>query len=224
MTLLVSSLAEDWDRALMIGRIALPEGPTPVLVRKGRLYDISEFAPTVSEALVRRADLNSCPGRDLGAIDSLRFATAWDGAPAADALTLLAPVDLQCVKASGVTFAVSALERVIEERAQGDARRARDIRDALKDTVGSDLSSVQPGSAQAADLKSALIREGLWSQYLEVAIGPDAGDLHQGTAAGCRRMRRVYRRAGRFPLEQSRAGSRSGVRCRRPRPRRDARQ
>lgn len=158
----------------MLGRLALPEGPTPVLVRDGRVYDISGFAPTVAEAVARRAGLAAYAGRGLGRVDELKFARAWDQAPSPDALRLLAPVDLQCVKASGVTFAVSAIERVIEERAQGHAARARDIREALKDKVGTDLSAVVPGSDAAASLKAALSKEGLWSQYLEVAIGPDA--------------------------------------------------
>ncbi|WP_300544873.1 fumarylacetoacetate hydrolase family protein [Maricaulis sp.] len=173
MTQLTRSLAADWQDAILIGRVALPDGPTPVLVKGGRLYDISGFAPTVADALARADVLPATGGRDLGALDALEFATAWDE-PAHDALRLLAPVDLQCVKASGVTFAVSAVERVIEERAQGHANRARDIRDALKDKVGADLSTVKPGSEAAANLKSALSAEGLWSQYLEVAIGPDA--------------------------------------------------
>ena len=87
---------------------------------------------------------------------------------------LLAPIDLQCVKAAGVTFAVSAVERVIEERARGDAAKAEDIRAALRDRVGADIRSVNPGTEEAARLKAALIADGLWSQYLEVAIGPDA--------------------------------------------------
>jgi len=174
MTELTSSLAADWDHALMLGRIALPDGPTPVLVKGGRLYDISGFAPTVAEAVARRTGLAAYAGRDLGRVDALEFASAWDEVSSPDALRLLAPVDLQCVKASGVTFAVSAIERVIEERAQGHAARARDIREALKDKVGTDLSAVVPGSDAAASLKAALSKEGLWSQYLEVAIGPDA--------------------------------------------------
>jgi fumarylacetoacetate (FAA) hydrolase family protein len=83
-------------------------------------------------------------------------------------------LDLQVIKASGVTFAASALERVIEERARGDPRRAEALRESLRESLGGDIASVRPGSAAAANLKTALIRDGLWSQYLEVAIGPDA--------------------------------------------------
>ena len=144
-----------------------------MMVRGGRLFDISRFAPTVSQVLARADDLSAFQPRDLGALDELEFTAAWDQ-PAAGALTLIAPVDLQCIKASGVTFAISAIERVIEERAQGDAGRALQIRDALKARVGSDISAVKPGSEAAAKLKSVLIADGLWSQYLEVAIGPDA--------------------------------------------------
>jgi fumarylacetoacetate (FAA) hydrolase family protein len=86
----------------------------------------------------------------------------------------LAPVDLQAVKAAGVTFAISAIERVIEERARGDFTRAAEIRDKLEQRIGGAIRSVVPGTDGAARLKDALIEDGLWSQYLEVAIGPDA--------------------------------------------------
>lgn len=173
MTSIVDCLAADRDAATLIGRIELPEGPTPVRVRKGRVQDISGFAPTCADALARADDLAAFEGRDLGALADMDFITVWD-APSPDGVKLLSPVDLQCVKASGVTFAVSAVERVIEERARGDAAAADEIRKALKDKVGADLSAVKPGSEQAAALKAALITDGLWSQYLEVAIGPDA--------------------------------------------------
>jgi fumarylacetoacetate (FAA) hydrolase family protein len=86
----------------------------------------------------------------------------------------LAPCDLQAVKAAGVTFAISAIERVIEERARGDFRQAAEIRDRLEQRIGGAIRSVVPGSEGAARLKEALIEDDLWSQYLEVAIGPDA--------------------------------------------------
>jgi fumarylacetoacetate (FAA) hydrolase family protein len=155
-------LPDDWRTATLVGRIGLAAGPTPVLGREGRLFDVSAAAPTVSQLL------NAWPveveGRDLGPVDEFDFA----------AHPLLAPVDLQCVKAAGVTFAVSAVERVIEERARGDAAKAEAIRADLRDRVGADIRAVVPGSEPAARLKAALIADGLWSQYLEVAIGPDA--------------------------------------------------
>ncbi|WP_068875575.1 MULTISPECIES: fumarylacetoacetate hydrolase family protein [unclassified Phenylobacterium] len=155
-------LPEDWQAATLVGRIETSAGPTPVVCRNGHLFDVSQTAPTVSDLL--NFDAATAPGRDLGPIDAFDFARQ----------PLLAPVDLQCVKAAGVTFAVSAVERVIEERARGDAARAEAIRADLRDRVGADIRSVTPGSPEAAKLKAALIADGLWSQYLEVAIGPDA--------------------------------------------------
>jgi fumarylacetoacetate (FAA) hydrolase family protein len=171
MSKIVNHLPSDWPEALLVGRLALPQGPTPVLVRGGRVLDISRFAPTTADALAR-SNIADASGEDLGALESVDFSVAWE--EGGSSLKLLSPIDLQCVKASGVTFAVSAVERVIEERARGDASKAHGIRMALAERVGADLSAVKPGSDQAMKLKAALIEDGLWSQYLEVAIGKDA--------------------------------------------------
>ena len=109
----------------------------------------------------------------LGAADELVANSVHDTCDPARPF-LLSPVDLQCIKAAGVTFAKSAVERVIEERARGDKAKAEDIRGELSARIGADLSAIVPGSAGAARLKEALIEDGLWSQYLEVGIGPDA--------------------------------------------------
>ncbi len=162
-------LPVDWNTALLVGRIQTAAGPTPVIVRDGRLTDVSRAFPTVSQLL--NAWTGDVPaGVDLGPVEEFDFAAS----------PLLAPVDLQCLKAAGVTFAVSAVERVIEERARGDAARAEEIRGDLRDKVGADIRAVRPGSEEAARLKAALIADGLWSQYLEVAIGPDAEIFTKG--------------------------------------------
>jgi fumarylacetoacetate (FAA) hydrolase family protein len=153
-------LPVDWLQGLFAGRVDFGEGPSPVLVKAGRLYDMSAVAPTASLLLEHRA-FDTTQGRDCG--------------PLAQASgKLLSPVDLQCIKAAGVTFAVSALERVIEERARGDSSKAAEIRQNIEQHLGSGLRTVKPGSPEAAALKQLLIQEGMWSQYLEVAIGPDA--------------------------------------------------
>ena len=173
---MIEHMPADWREGAFAGRIETAAGPTPVVVRAGRVWDVSQAAATASE-LLALAEPAAAPGRDLGPLDALDLRPAWvraDVPSAADAVRLLSPVDLQCVKASGVTFAVSAVERVIEERARGDASAAQAIREALSARVGGDLRAVKPGSEQARALKAALIADGLWSQYLEVAIGPDA--------------------------------------------------
>lgn len=162
-------LPQDWRDAALLGRIDFGEGPSPVLVRGGRVFDIAAEAATVSQFL--ESGRAATGGRDLGNVSDLGLEPAWSGGTGP---RLLSPIDLQCVKAAGVTFAVSALERVIEERARGDAGEAQAIRNALKTRVGEDLRAVKPGSREAALLKQAMIADGLWSQYLEVAIGPDA--------------------------------------------------
>jgi fumarylacetoacetate (FAA) hydrolase family protein len=179
------ALGADWLDATLVGRIQTPEGPTPVMVREGYVYDMTPVAPTVS-VLLAHWPKSGVPsgGRRLGALADFAFKPAWEGA--SSGAKLISPIDLQCVKAAGVTFAVSAVERVIEERARGDADKAQGIRDALAARVGADIRSVKPGSEAAAKLKEALIADGLWSQYLEVAIGPDAEVFTKGPVLSSR--------------------------------------
>ncbi|MCE7797981.1 fumarylacetoacetate hydrolase family protein [Sphingobium sufflavum] len=155
-----SHLAGDWRTGRFVGRFETAQGPSPFLLIDGQAHDMSAVAPTVS-ALVERGDFSGAGGRVLGDFADLD-------------LPLLSPVDLQCVKACGVTFALSAIERVIEERARGDAQAAQALRARLEERIGGTIRSVVPGSAEAEALKQALIEDGVWSQYLEVAIGPDA--------------------------------------------------
>jgi fumarylacetoacetate (FAA) hydrolase family protein len=162
-------LPEDWREATLVGRLDFGEGPTPVAVLSGTLFDLTNVAPTVAQILEEPSRVQS--GRALGALSDFDLQPDWMrvGGP-----RLLAPLDLQCIKAAGVTFAISAMERVIEERARGDSTKAQSIRDALEHRIGSNLRACRPGSPEAARLKEAFIADGLWSQYLEVAIGPDA--------------------------------------------------
>ncbi|HEX8064229.1 MAG TPA: fumarylacetoacetate hydrolase family protein [Allosphingosinicella sp.] len=156
-----AQLPADAAHALLVGRLRLVAGPTPVLIRDGAVFDISARAPTVADLLDRGPEAAE-GGTRICAVDELR------------ADRLLSPLDLQVVKAAGVTFAVSAIERVIEERARGDSQVAASIRERLESHIGGAIRSVVPGTPEAASLKQALIDDGLWSQYLEVAIGPDA--------------------------------------------------
>ena len=154
-------LPADHSRGRFIGRALSPDGPCVVMIEGGKLRDLTPITASVSGAVERRAFGG---GEELGSVE--------DGLP--EGWSLLSPIDLQCIKASGVTFALSAIERVIEERARGDAAKALEIRAQLEQRIGSGIRSVVPGSEAAAQLKQLLIDEGMWSQYLEVAIGPDA--------------------------------------------------
>ena len=169
----VSLLPLDLADATLIGRI-WRDGPCVVAVRGGEVFDITASVSTVSELLERDNPLDfvrQAQGESLGQVaDLLDQALA---APASQPL-LLAPCDLQAVKACGVTFAVSLLERVIEEQAGGNADMANTLRAALQATLGSDLSALKPGSDAAQRLKEQLQQRGAWSQYMEVGIGPDA--------------------------------------------------
>ena len=174
-------LPEDVERAFMVGRVWRPapvDGPAVVAVRGGRLVDITRHAATVADLFERdaaglRAIVREADGEDLGPARFLVEA-ARRGEAGPGGLRLLAPCDLQAIKACGVTFAVSLLERVIEEQAKGDPARASELRGQLRDAIGTDLSEIVPGSEAAMRLKSELTGRGLWSQYMEVGIGPDA--------------------------------------------------
>ncbi|WP_229207014.1 MULTISPECIES: fumarylacetoacetate hydrolase family protein [unclassified Duganella] len=166
-------LPADLERALLVGRVWRENvGPAVVVVRQGEVFDITQHAPTVS-ALLERAGLQellaNLHGELLGTAEEL-----VDGSAAARGLRLLAPCDLQAIKACGVTFAVSLLERVIEERAKGDPANAAGLRREIQSRIGVDLSEIRPGSDEAMRLKQDLLAQGLWSQYMEVGIGPDA--------------------------------------------------
>lgn len=161
--------------AVLLGRALRPSiGPSVITVRNGVVLDItSRQAPTVRDVLELddpAAYVGAASGEEIGSLSDLADATL----NGVGATQLLAPCDLQALKACGVTFARSMIERVIEERAAGDPARAETIRTRVKAVVGDSLNNIVPGSAQAAQVKAALIEEGIWSQYLEVGIGPDA--------------------------------------------------
>ncbi len=150
-------------------------GPCLVTLRQGHVFDITtKSAPTMRD-LMEQADIPAfvaaIPGEDIGSLISIVAASVE---ASVDATRLLAPCDLQAVKACGVTFARSMIERVIEERAGGDPARATEIRETIARMMGDSLRDLVPGSPAAAKVKAVLQAEGLWSQYLEVGIGPDA--------------------------------------------------
>ncbi len=163
---------------LFVGRAWNPDvvGPSIVTLRDGALVDItSAEAPTLS-ALLERADaaefVRAATGKVLGTLEAI--AANSTGKPDASKAYLLAPADLQAIKACGVTFAQSMIERVIEEKAAGNPDRAASIRERVSTLIGGSLTNIKAGSPEAQEVKQALIEEGIWSQYLEVGIGPDA--------------------------------------------------
>ena len=176
---LASALPQDAPDALLIGRVWLEgTGPVLVLVDATGVYDLSSVAATSSQLLelpdvatAVRALAASLP-RLASTADVLANSSADAHNPALP--WLLAPCDLQAIKAAGVTFVASMLERVIEEQARGDASKAEAVRAAVVKVIGDNLSRIKPGSPDAAKLKDVLMAQGVWSQYLEVGIGPDA--------------------------------------------------
>ena len=170
-------LPVDHETATLIGRVWRNDiGPCVVTVRTGQLFDItSAEAPTVADILNRddAADyVGSASGEAIGSVDD--WIEQSKAASGTHEDHLLAPCDLQAVKACGVTFAKSMVERVIEEKADGDPQKAHLIRQKCIDVIGDSLANITAGSDEAMQIKSVLIAEGLWSQYLEVGIGPDA--------------------------------------------------
>jgi fumarylacetoacetate (FAA) hydrolase family protein len=171
-------LPADLDQALLIGRVWRPapvDGPSVIVVRHGEAFDITSTVATTADLFDRDDAVDiarHAPGESLGPVEAL-IRASLEPAPHAKPY-LLAPCDVQAVKACGVTFAVSLLERVIEEHAGGDASKAQETRAMINELIGADLSKIKPGSEAAQKLKAELERRGAWSQYMEVGIGPDA--------------------------------------------------
>ncbi|MYM72412.1 fumarylacetoacetate hydrolase [Duganella sp. FT134W] len=169
-------LPADLSDALLVGRVWRNDvnGPSVVVVRQGEVFDITAQAATVSDLLDHddaAAFARAAQGESLGRVEAL-IEAALNGADAP--VRLLAPCDVQAIKACGVTFAVSLLERVIEEQAGGNPARADELRSSLLKDIGADLSAIKPGSPEAEKLKQEFIARGAWSQYMEVGIGPYA--------------------------------------------------
>jgi fumarylacetoacetate (FAA) hydrolase family protein len=175
-------LPRDGFGGALAARIWRPDlgGPAVAAVRADGVYDVTPAFPTMRDLAEQKdpaAALRAATGERLGVLDEILAAGR-----------LLAPVDLQAIKAAGVTFVASMLERVIEERARGNPDSATRIRAEMGGLVGDDLRKLKPGSPEAERLKAALIAEGAWSQYLEVGIGPDAEIFTKAqplSAVGC---------------------------------------
>src|SRR6201996_1138204 len=171
-------LPQDGTKGTLVGRVWLPQagGPAVVAIRDDGVFDVTTRFPTVS-ALCEEDDpaaaLRSVKGERIGDIEGILANTPPDRRDRQKPW-LLAPLDPQVLKAAGVPFAISMLERGIEERARGNPASAEAIRTEVVRLVGDDLSKLKPGSDQAAHLKQVLIEQNAWSQYLEVGIGPDA--------------------------------------------------
>ena len=163
---------------LLVGRCWNPAADGPSVVRRdgANLIDITHAFPTMRdlcEAEDPAAAARAATGPVIGTIDAIMANTPPETRDPSKPW-LLAPVDLQVLKAAGVTFATSMLERVIEERARGNPAAAAEIRASIGTLIGDDLSKLRAGSPEAMELKKVLMEKGAWSQYLEVGIGPDA--------------------------------------------------
>ena len=173
-----NTLPIDGVSGTLIGRAWVPgaiAGPSLIVLRGDGVFDLSAHFPTLSDLLETEepvAAVRQSPGTFIGSVEALLANTGPHTDP--NQAYLLPPLDLQVIKAAGVTFAASMIERVIEEQAGGDAGKAEQVREIVHGVIGDNLRSIVPGSPQALQLKALLIEQGMWSQYLEVGIGPDA--------------------------------------------------
>lgn len=170
------SLPTDADRSVLVGRVFRPGiGPSIVSIRNDDIVDITNRAPTITDVV--NADdpvaLANVAGKTIGDVETV-LQNSSHAMRSASMPWFLAPIDLQPVKAAGVTFLTSLIDRVIEEKAGGSRQAASDIRGEIEKLVGTEVGKVRPGSIEAESLKAHLQSEGMWSQYLEVGIGPDA--------------------------------------------------
>lgn len=173
-----ATLPEDGAAGALAGRIWRPDvdGPSVVTIRQDGVYDVSAHAATIADLAENEnavGILQDASGERVGELADLLANTPEAGRDETKPW-LLAPIDLQAVKAAGVTFARSMLERVIEEQAKGAPEKADAIRAQIGEKLGGDLRNLVPGSPEALALKDTLIAQDAWSQYLEVGIGEDA--------------------------------------------------
>jgi fumarylacetoacetate (FAA) hydrolase family protein len=173
-----NTLPADGLTGTLIGRAWVPgkvSGPSPVVLRSDGVFDLSAQFATLSELLESTSPLKAVretQGTLIASVEELLANST--SSPDISKPFLLAPADLQVIKAAGVTFAASMIERVIEEQAAGDPAKAESVRAIVHNAIGDNLRSIKPGSEQASKLKALLIEQKMWSQYLEVGIGPDA--------------------------------------------------
>jgi fumarylacetoacetate (FAA) hydrolase family protein len=174
-------LPQDADLACLIGRVWQPGlGAVLCIVTPSDVLDASSVAATCADLLamdepakaLRQAQA-SLP-RIASTTDLIASSAINTPANGLNGAYFLAPCDLQPIKAAGVTFVASMLERVIEEQARGDASRAVAVREKVTAAIGDNLRAIVPGSDKAMQVKAVLIELGMWSQYLEVGIGKDA--------------------------------------------------
>jgi len=172
---LAAALPADGTAGTLVGRVWRPDvdGPSVVAVRAGGVFDISRDFPTMRDLCEAPAGAATAGGEPLGDLSAI-LANTPEATRNPRKPWLLAPIDLQAIKAAGVTFAISLLERVIEEQARGEPERAAQARADVEAALGGAIGGLKPGSPQAMELKALLQSKGLWSQYLEVGIGPDA--------------------------------------------------
>ena len=174
------TLPKDYDIACLIGRAWVPgnpDGPSPVWIKNGKVYDLAPYSPTISQLLEKEDPARIVRGlsglHNIGSLEDILQNTHPKRLDSSKPW-FLAPCDLQAIKASGVTFVSSMLERVIEEQALGDWTMAEQIRKQISELIGDNLADIKPGSDAAMNVKKILIEKGAWSQYLEVGIGRDA--------------------------------------------------
>ena len=175
-----NTLPKDQDIACLIGRAWVPgnpDGPSPVLINNEKVYDLATYSPTISQLLEKEDPAGIVRGLSglhyIGSLEDL-FKNTHPKQQDSSKPWFLAPCDLQAIKASGVTFVSSMLERVIEEQALGDWTIAEQIRKQISELIGDNLADIKPGSDAAMNVKKILIEKNAWSQYLEVGIGRDA--------------------------------------------------
>ena len=172
-------LPTDHAKASLVGRIWSPDaaGPSIVRIENGEVFDITNATAPTMRDLLEMDDpvgfIRNAPADRVGHVEDIT-ANSWTHRDDADRARFLAPFDLQAVKACGVTFAQSIIERVIEEKAKGDASKADAIRHRCLEVLGTSLTDIKAGSEEAQAVKRTLIEADMWSPYLEVGIGPDA--------------------------------------------------
>ena len=221
------ALPDDSEVATLVGRVWRPDTGRPVGGRRSAARNWSTSAPPrptvrdLCEAPEPAALARDAKGEPVGTLADILANTPRGQARPGEAVAARAD---RPAGGEGGGRHLRRLDARAGDRGAGARRaRSRPPRSAreITATIGGDLAPPEAGLGRGDGLKALLIEKGMWSQYLEVGIGPDAEVFTKAPVLAAVGHLRRRRHAPDLELEQPRA--RGGARRRIRRARSSAR-